>query len=305
MEYAGLSINEGGRNGMKKKRKWIVVAVAIACLYGIAFAADGIVDIAVNYDTVKQIVVNHEEVALPEGEEPFEYNGRTYVPLRFVSEALGKQVGWDGYNGIVSIVDGIPRGELVFENDLSSEEDRKIRDQRKSTGSFLVKDGAFWSNSYYISYLSLRPEYCPLPMSKFTIEVDIMLRPDEEVGGRSVCAGVMIGQRAQDLKYDDGSGLSVIVEPDENTDVPYVNKWKIIAIPCNQFVTFTVVFDEDKEANKTFIDSYVDGKLMQEGCRDMTIEQILSFRNTTFDTIGICASNTGAYFKNLKIYCNE
>lgn len=72
-------------------------------LYGVGFAANGLVNIAVNYDTVKHIVINHEEVTPPAGEEPFEYNGRTYVPLRFVTETMGKHVKWDGETGTVSI----------------------------------------------------------------------------------------------------------------------------------------------------------------------------------------------------------
>jgi len=38
---------------------------------------------------------------------PFIYNSRTYVPLRFVSEALGKEVEWDDQNRVVYIETGV------------------------------------------------------------------------------------------------------------------------------------------------------------------------------------------------------
>jgi len=38
---------------------------------------------------------------------PFIYSGRTYVPLRFVSEALGKEVRWDDQNRVVYIETGV------------------------------------------------------------------------------------------------------------------------------------------------------------------------------------------------------
>ena len=42
--------------------------------------------------------------------EPFIYNGSTYVPLRVVSEALGKAVSWDGENYQVIIADDPAKG---------------------------------------------------------------------------------------------------------------------------------------------------------------------------------------------------
>ena len=38
--------------------------------------------------------------------QPFLYNGATYVPLRFVSEAMGKSVSWDDKQNLITITDG-------------------------------------------------------------------------------------------------------------------------------------------------------------------------------------------------------
>ena len=44
-------------------------------------------------------------VPIPEGSEPFIYQGRTFVPLRLIAEALGEKVHWDGANFTVQIGD--------------------------------------------------------------------------------------------------------------------------------------------------------------------------------------------------------
>jgi hypothetical protein len=40
-------------------------------------------------------------------------SGRTYVPLRFVSEALGAEVDWDAESRTVSVTDGARTGTLT------------------------------------------------------------------------------------------------------------------------------------------------------------------------------------------------
>lgn len=46
---------------------------------------------------------------------PFIYNNRTYVPLRFVSEGLGKQVQWDGNNNSVYIISGVQTSTVIMQ----------------------------------------------------------------------------------------------------------------------------------------------------------------------------------------------
>lgn len=50
---------------------------------------------------VAKLVLNGQ--AVTPSSPPIIINGRTYVPLRFVSEALGAQVGWDGSTYTVTI----------------------------------------------------------------------------------------------------------------------------------------------------------------------------------------------------------
>lgn len=57
------------------------------------WATDGAKDIRVMYRNIG-IVVNGAEVKT--SQEPFIYEGRTYIPLRAVAEAMGADVKWDG-----------------------------------------------------------------------------------------------------------------------------------------------------------------------------------------------------------------
>ena len=63
-----------------------------------AFAAVKQVNIPVNYNNIK-VVVDGQNLAT--SNEPFIYNGTTYLPVRAVSEAVGKKVTWDGNTNTV------------------------------------------------------------------------------------------------------------------------------------------------------------------------------------------------------------
>lgn len=64
-------------------------------------------------------VFDGQEKSPPADQQGFVYNGRTYVPLRFVAESLGKDVAWDGANNLVTIGKGAPPAQTptaVFVN---------------------------------------------------------------------------------------------------------------------------------------------------------------------------------------------
>jgi hypothetical protein len=88
----------------KRKIKHIVIGIIIGGLIfgGIPTLAEtGLKTIQATYDNIK-ITVDGEEVKMDV--EPFSYQNRTFVPVRFVSEALGAQVNWNSETKTVEII---------------------------------------------------------------------------------------------------------------------------------------------------------------------------------------------------------
>jgi hypothetical protein len=87
-------------------RKIIIISlVAILCaliFVSIVYGVLGSKTITVTYRNIS-IYVNGQK-KIPD-EEPFICNGRTYVPLRFISEALDKEVKWDDKTSRIDIND--------------------------------------------------------------------------------------------------------------------------------------------------------------------------------------------------------
>ena len=85
---------------MKKNRsKILAVALVLTLLLGTVAAAVGPMMSIDVFPGVK-ISMDGKDVT-PEGKEAFLYNDSTYVPLRFLAELLGVNVGWDAETGTV------------------------------------------------------------------------------------------------------------------------------------------------------------------------------------------------------------
>ena len=70
-----------------------VIASMVLCSGTVAFAKVANMNIPVSFSNIKIIVDGKQ---LSTSKEPFTYNGTTYLPVRAVAEAVGKDVTWDG-----------------------------------------------------------------------------------------------------------------------------------------------------------------------------------------------------------------
>lgn len=88
--------------------RWIAAAVVAGLFCGTAVAASAVTTkmIEANYMGIR-LVVDGKEITPkdPNGNvvEPFASNGTTYLPVRAVGEALGKEVTWDGETATVYV----------------------------------------------------------------------------------------------------------------------------------------------------------------------------------------------------------
>lgn len=114
-------------------KKTIVIMLIIICVFsGISFATVGNEDATLNY---MGITLNIDDVNVVPRDvngnvvEPFTINGTTYLPVRAVSEALGKKVDWNSETKTVSIDDKNEEYDIKkFEGNI---EKRNIQEKKK------------------------------------------------------------------------------------------------------------------------------------------------------------------------------
>lgn len=112
---ANLKIKEETMKKIAHFRRPLIAFLCVALVTATAFAASGTKNIAVTYKNIK-LNIDGVEVTPKDANgatvEPFVYNGTTYLPVRAVGSALGKQVSWDGNTNTVYI--GTNLGQNVF-----------------------------------------------------------------------------------------------------------------------------------------------------------------------------------------------
>lgn len=93
--------------GIKKTGIFLLVAlVAVVALTPVAFGQSIQKNIQVAFNGIK-VYLNDDQLILKDAQgstvQPFIYNGTTYLPIRAISQALGKDVSWDGKTNSVFI----------------------------------------------------------------------------------------------------------------------------------------------------------------------------------------------------------
>ncbi len=87
-----------------------------------------------------RVVVNGSRISFPDAQPFIDENGRTQVPVRFVSEALGADVGWDGKTKTVTIEQGKNKISLVVGKSEYTVNGKKMK---MDTSVLLLEDRTF------------------------------------------------------------------------------------------------------------------------------------------------------------------
>ena len=93
---------------LKGKVKSFITGVVLSAVVvgglGVVFAKQATERIDAIYNNIKIVIDGAEYIpndGLGNVDEPFIYNGRTYLPLRALANAFGKDVDWDGATATV------------------------------------------------------------------------------------------------------------------------------------------------------------------------------------------------------------
>lgn len=132
-----------------------------------AFAAGGKV-IEVFYN-IKDIKIDN--ISQKPTQQPFSYNGTTFVPLRFIADQLGQPVKFDSKSQTIYI--GQFDGEKVYlgDGEKHSDHDTTALSFEYSNGSKSVKDKLNKEHSKYL-LLKYEPTMKEKPSAKFTFDLN-------------------------------------------------------------------------------------------------------------------------------------
>ncbi len=138
------------------KKNVLSLALALALSLGMftmgALAASGTRTLEVTYKDIKLVIDGQEIVpkdAAGNVVEPFQANGTTYLPVRAIGEALGKEVSWDGSTNTV-YVGQAAAAALPYQVNGAD-----LYDGSKTDASFSVAGKAYKAGVVLRSYSSL------------------------------------------------------------------------------------------------------------------------------------------------------
>ena len=129
----------------------VILTASITGVLGAGISGTGLENIEVVFNNIK-IYINGDEKT--SSDEPFIYNDRTYVPLRFVSEALGQSVEWDADTNSV-LIESIPYNFLsIFTNvDSASLLNFKRIDPIEAPVTIIFDAASSWESPSYHPYV--------------------------------------------------------------------------------------------------------------------------------------------------------
>ena len=84
-----------------KKRALVLAAVVSLAAAGVVYAQDVLARVEVIVANHFTLNIDGTDRTLPEGQYIFNYDGRVYLPFRFVAELMGAEIDFDGENNRV------------------------------------------------------------------------------------------------------------------------------------------------------------------------------------------------------------
>ena len=182
---------------MKKRLQELVAGVLIGATItgGMVFAKSGTETLQVLYNNIKIYVdgikINPKD-ANGTKVEPFIYNGTTYLPVRAIGNALGKEVSWDGNTNTVYIGKSPQQTSFLtiacpsYEFDKYNYKEYTIENGESfSMGGIQYTNGFYASastnlnNAHNVAYYNLNSKY--KKMSFIAGAVDNKLTNDAEI----------------------------------------------------------------------------------------------------------------------------
>lgn len=104
---------------MKNKLKYIVSFIVFVFVINIVSYTTNATGAAVRVQTINVTMeFDGANLAVPKGQHIFAYQGRTYVPLRFVSYALQQHVQWDSKNKKVTVSEPTDQQRVSIQENL-------------------------------------------------------------------------------------------------------------------------------------------------------------------------------------------
>lgn len=289
---------ETGGKIMKKTIILVSTITIFILIFSVAVIGEDVLqEITVNYGMINKIFVDKQEKVPDDDMKPFVYNGRTYVPLRFVGEALGKPVDWDENTGTVYIgdkPDDIANKEFVddFSNNLWDN-----WDEEKSIGSWIINDKKLTREGHLATYsgdlLVLKSDKYKNKPAKFTLEVDLLAAKQGEsysAGGLGMFIGAKIYKG-----YDRNVAYNKIsFYADDNVTDDSLFSYDLFK---NYKIRFDTNYRVKVVVNNGVADIYVDNKLIET--RNLT-----SYSDED-NYIGIYSQIGNNFFRNFKFTINE
>ncbi|MBQ3109941.1 MAG: NPCBM/NEW2 domain-containing protein [Clostridia bacterium] len=139
---------------MKKRLQGFVAGALLVAMLGCVptIAKEAVEAILVEFANIK-IYLDGEEVEAKDAKgnkvEPFIYNGTTYLPVRAVGNAIGKDVSWDGIEKVVYL--GVKPGDAENWLDVCGPyQYKKGTEYRMADNKFFTMSGKKYTNGFVL-----------------------------------------------------------------------------------------------------------------------------------------------------------